>query len=164
MSLLLFAVIALVALQFTSAIGQWISENQKATQTVAWMQWFVTKFGLAPTIITTRVVIIAAVVVAYELQQHWLVWAVLAASAWYLYKTAAYVTIWAKLKSEAESVVTGEITNVVTNAVTDVTKVAMVDPKEAQASVTLAQHQGNQCVNPGNTAAAMGVDVSKIGK
>ena len=103
MSLLIFAIIALVALQFTSGIGQWISENQKATETVSWLQGIVSKFGLAPTIITTRVVIIAAVVVLYELQLHWVVWAVLAAAAWYLYKTGKYVAIWAQLKSEAEN-------------------------------------------------------------
>jgi hypothetical protein len=148
MSLLLFAVIALVALQFTSGIGQWISENQQATETVSWLQGLVAKIGLAPTIITTRVVIIIAVVVAYELQQHWLVWAVLAAAAWYLYKTGKYVVIWAELKNDAVNAVEGEVTNVVDTAVTDVTKVALVDPKEAQAAVALA---------------AKGVDASKIG-
>jgi hypothetical protein len=68
MSLLIFAIIALVALQFTSGIGQWISENQKATETVSWLQGLVSKIGLAPTIITTRVVIIAAVVALYEFE------------------------------------------------------------------------------------------------
>lgn len=145
MSLFLFAAIALIALQFTSAIGQWISESQQATQTVAWMQWLVGKLGLAPTIITTRVVIIAACVVAYELQQHWLVWAMLAAAAWYLYKTAAYVTIWAQLKSAAEHAVSGAVTNAVDTAVTDVTKNLVIDPKEAQMK-----------------AAAKGIDVSRL--
>jgi hypothetical protein len=148
MSLLFFAALALIALQFTSGIGQWISENQKATQTVAWMQWLVGKFGLAPTIITTRVVIIVTAVVAYELQQHWLVWALLAASAWYLYKTGKYVAIWAELKTDAVNAVDGAVTNAVDTAITDVTKQAMHDPKEAQASMA---------------AAAKGVDVSKMG-
>jgi hypothetical protein len=146
MSLLIFAIIALVALQFTSGIGQWISENQKATETVSWLQGLVSKIGLAPTIITTRVIIIGAVIVAYELQQHWLVWAVLAAAVWYLYKTGKYVAIWAELKSEAESAITTDVTNVVNTVVTDASKVAMVSPQEAQFG-----------------AASKGVDVSKLG-
>lgn len=151
MSLLFFAALALIALQFTSGIGQWISENQKATETVAWMQWLVGKFGLAPTIITTRVVIIAAAIVAYELQQHWLVWAMLAASAWYLYKTGKYVMIWAELKKAATSAVEGEVTNVVDTAITDATKNLVIDPKEAQANAAMS------------SAASKGVDVSKLG-
>lgn len=150
MSLLIFAIIALVALQFTSGIGQWISENQKATETVSWLQGLVSKIGLAPTIITTRVVIIAAVVALYEFEQHWVVWAVLAAAAWYLYKTGKYVAIWAELKADAEKAVETDVTNVVNTAVTDVTKMAMVDPKDAQYSAARG-------------AASQGVDVSKLG-
>jgi hypothetical protein len=152
MSLLLIAGLCLIALQFTSAIGQWISENQKATQVVGWLQWLVSKIGLAPTIITTRVVVILAFVVLYELQLHWLVWAVFAAAAWYLYKTGSYVKLWYDLTTEASSVVnqvTDDVTTDVTKTVvTDVTKNLMVDPKEAQAAMA---------------AGAKGVDVSRMG-
>lgn len=148
MSLLLIAALCLVALQFTSAIGQWISENQKATETVQWLQWLVSKIGLAPTIITTRVIIIAAFVVAYELQMHFLAYAIFVAAAWYLYKTGKYVTIWAQLKNEAVTVVEGDASTIVNTLITDAEK-TFVTNTQAQAA---------------SSAAAAGVDVSKIGK
>lgn len=146
MSLLLIAALCLIALQFTSAIGQWISENQQATQTVTWLQGLVSKIGLAPTIITTRVIIIAAFVVAYELQMHFLVYAIFAASAWYLYKTGKYLTIWVQLKNEAVNVVKGDAGDIVNQLITDAEKTLVVNPQAQAAS----------------SAAASGVDVSKI--
>jgi hypothetical protein len=146
MSLLLIAALCLVALQFTSAIGQWISENQQATQTVTWLQGLVSKIGLAPTIITTRVIIIAAFVVAYELQVHFLAYAIFAAAVWYLYKTGKYITVWAQLKKEAVTVVEGDAASIVGNLITDAEKTLVV----------------NTQANAASSAAAAGVDVSKL--
>jgi hypothetical protein len=156
MSLLIIAALALIALQFTSAIGQWISESQQATETVSWLQWLVSKIGLAPTIITTRVVVIAFFVVLYILQLHWLVWALLAAAAWYLYKTGKYVVIWAELKNEAVDVVDNGITDVTNTVVTDATNTLVVDPVSPPAPAVVSPP------SPAQAAAAKGVDTSQI--
>jgi uncharacterized SAM-binding protein YcdF (DUF218 family) len=159
MSLLFIAGLALIALQFTSGIGQWISENQKATQTVAWLQWLVSLIGLAPTIITTRVIVIAAFVVLYILQLHFLLWLVVAASVWYLYKTGKYVALWAEIKNAASSV----ISTAETDVVKDVTKTVTVpnpDLGTQDKSALTASNAQNAAASA--AAASKGVDVSKL--
>lgn len=143
MSLFLIAAAALIALQFTSGIGQWISEHQQATQTVAKLQWLVSRIGLAPTIITTRVLVIAAFVVLYFLQLHFITWLMLAVAAWYLYKTGKYIVIWHQITAGAQTVIDNTTQNVLSNVVQDVTKTITVDASAA-------------------SAAAKGVDVSKL--
>jgi hypothetical protein len=170
MSLLFIAGLALIALQFTSGIGQWISENQKATQTVAWLQWLVGLIGLAPTIITTRVIVIAVFVVLYILQLHFLLWLVVAAAVWYLYKTGKYVALWAELKSAASTV----ISDAETVVVKDVSKTVTVpspdlgtQDKSTLSAATNAQNAAAAAATSANNAAASaaaskGVDVSKL--
>lgn len=143
MSLFLIAAAALIALQFTSGIGQWISEHQQATQVVGKLQWLVSKIGLAPTIITTRALVIAAFVVLYFLQLHFVTWLMLAAAAWYLYKTGKYIVIWHQITNSVQSAVDNTTQSILTNAVQDVTKTVVADA----ASVA---------------AASKGVDVSKL--
>ncbi len=158
MSLLFVAALALIALQFTSAIGQWVSESQKATETVQWLQWLVSKIGLAPTIITTRVFIIVVFALLYVLDQHWLVWAIFVVAAWYLYKTGKYVAIWAELKNDASAVIDNGEADVTKAVVTDVTKNLVVDPPQAPSAYTSATTAAASA-----NAAAKGVDTSSFG-
>jgi hypothetical protein len=163
MSLFIIAGCALIALQFTSGIGQWISEHQKATATVSWLQWFVTKIGLAPTIITTRVLVIAVFVVLYLLQLHFIVWLVFAATAWYLYKTGKYLALWHAISTEATSVVDNNAGTIVNDIVQDVTKPAPAPQASAQAAAQAAQATSAGAPSAAAyAAAAQGVDVSKM--
>lgn len=98
--LALFAFLAVMALQFSDAIGQYKLLSAGADCASSWMKQLVEKFGLAPTIITTKVVILSAVAALYFLTSlpFWL-W--LAAAAYYLYRTGKWVFIWAVIKKGA---------------------------------------------------------------
>jgi hypothetical protein len=142
MSLFLIAAVALIALQFTSGIGQWISENQQATQTLAKLQWLASKIGLAPAIITTRVLVIAAFVLLYFFVSHAVTIALFAGAGWYLYKTGKYIVIWHQVTAGVQTVVDNTAKDVVQNVVKDVSNTVQADASAA--------------------AAAKGVDVSKL--
>jgi hypothetical protein len=93
----LFIFIALVALQFTDAIGQYAILNKSLDSASDLMKKVVAKFGLAPTIITTKIVIIAVVTALYFLTALPL-WLWLVAIAYYLYRTGRWAFVWAALK------------------------------------------------------------------
>jgi hypothetical protein len=96
----LFVLIALIALQFSDAFGQYAILSKSMDSASELMQKAVAKFGLAPTIITTKVVIIAVVVALYFLTALPL-WLWLAAIAYYLYKTGKWIVVWQLLKKYA---------------------------------------------------------------
>lgn len=143
MSLFLIAAVALIALQFTSGIGQWISGNKQAAQAVGSLQGLAAKIGLAPAIITTRVLVIAAFVLFYFFVSHAITIALFAAAAWYLYKTGKSIVVWHQLTAAVQTVVDQTASSVVQNVVQDVTNTVKAD---------------TSAVN----AAAKGVDVSKL--
>jgi hypothetical protein len=95
--LVFFVVLAVVALQFSDAIGQYAILSKSMESASEWMQKAVAKFGLAPTIITTKVVIVAVVLALYFLTSLPL-WLWLAAAVYYLYKTGRWAVVWALLK------------------------------------------------------------------
>ncbi|SAL03459.1 hypothetical protein AWB81_06422 [Caballeronia arationis] len=105
MFLLLCAFGAMIALQFTSGIGQWISANQQATQAVSQLQGLAAKIGLAPSLITTRVLVIAFFVALFVLKIAIPFWAPLIPGLYYLYKTGAYLILWKQFWAKAEQVV-----------------------------------------------------------
>lgn len=98
--LALFVFIALMALQFSDAFGQYAVLSQSMASASSLLQKVVTKFGLAPTIITTKIVILAVVTALYFLTSLPL-WLWLVALAYYLYKTGRWVIVWALIKKYA---------------------------------------------------------------
>ncbi|BDD79630.1 hypothetical protein [Burkholderia phage FLC9] len=96
----LFVLIALVALQFSDALGQYVIWSKSMDSASEFMQKVVARFGLAPTIITTKVVIIAVVVALYFLTALPL-WLWLAAVAYYLYRSGKWLVVWKLLKKYA---------------------------------------------------------------
>jgi hypothetical protein len=105
MFLLLCAFCAMIALQFTSGIGQWISANQQATQAVTQLQGLAAKIGLAPSLITTRVLVIAFFVALYVLKVAIPFWAPLIPGLYYLFRTGYYLVLWKQLLAKAKQVV-----------------------------------------------------------
>jgi hypothetical protein len=93
----LFVFLALVALQFSDALGQYTIWSKSTESASEFMQKVVAKFGLAPTIITTKIVIIAVVTALYFLTALPL-WLWLVAIAYYLYRTGKWVYVRAILK------------------------------------------------------------------
>lgn len=123
---LLCAAAAMIALQFTSGIGEWISANQQATHAIGKMQWLVSKIGLAPTLITTRVLVIAVFVGLYLLKLELPFWGPLIPAVYYMYKTGYYLVIWRKVLEKAQQVVSedaGTITTPVTSAGTQASNI-----------------------------------------
>lgn len=113
MTLLLWLLALFAALQFTSAIGQWISVNKDATQASALLQSLASKLGFAGAIITTRMFIIAVFAAVYLLLPKDFLWLLMAGIAYYLYSTGKWVSVWSKLKAKAESAVSSETAQVV---------------------------------------------------
>jgi hypothetical protein len=105
MFLLLCAFGAMIALQFTSGIGQWISANQQATQAVTQLQGLAAKIGLAPSLITTRVLVIALFIALYVLKVAIPFWAPIIPGLYYLWKTGVYLVLWRQFWAKAEQVV-----------------------------------------------------------
>jgi hypothetical protein len=99
--LALFAFLAVVALQFSDAIGQYAVLNKDMSKASELLQKAVAKFGLAPTIITTKVVIVAVVAALYFLTSLPL-WLWLAAVVYYLYRTGKWTVVWSLLKKELQ--------------------------------------------------------------
>ena len=99
--LALFAFLAVVALQFSDAIGQYAVLSKDMSKASEWLQKLVAKFGLAPTIITTKVVIVAVVTALYFLTSLPL-WLWLAAAVYYLYRTGKWTVVWSLLKKELQ--------------------------------------------------------------
>ena len=104
-------IVAFIALQFTSGITEFIATNKAASKTVGALGWLASKIGLAPSIITTRVLIIAVAVLAYLFVPAWVSSLLLVAAVWYLYKTGKYLMLWSSLKSAAESAVVKDVVN-----------------------------------------------------
>jgi hypothetical protein len=134
MFLLLCAAAALIALQFTSGIGQWISANQQASHAVGKLQWLVAKIGLAPTLVTTRVLVVIFFVALYLLKVELPFWGPLIPATYYLYRTGYYLVIWHQFLAKAQEVVND-------------------DSKTSATSIISSSSQ---------SAATAGVDVSNI--
>jgi hypothetical protein len=98
--LVFFVFLAVVALQFSDALGQYAILKNSMADASEWLQKAVAKFGLAPTLITTKVVIVAVVTALYFLTSLPL-WLWLAAAAYFLYRTGKWTVIWALIKKNA---------------------------------------------------------------
>jgi hypothetical protein len=82
--LVFFVFLAVVALQFSDAFGQYAILKNSMADASEWLQKAVAKFGLAPTLITTLPL-----------------WLWLAAAAYFLYRTGKWTVIWALIKKNA---------------------------------------------------------------
>lgn len=96
-----FAFIALIALQFSDAFGQYKVYTQSLAEATKLVQWVVGKIGLAPTIVTTKVVIIAVVTALYFLTSLPL-WLWLAAVLYYLYRTGKMAVVYGMIKAAVD--------------------------------------------------------------
>lgn len=97
--LLLIVVLCCIVLQFTDALMQYAVFKNSIEQASGVMQWAVGKFGLAPTIITTKVVIIAIFVVLYFFTSiPWYVY--LLGIAYYLYRSGKGLVLWRSLVAQ----------------------------------------------------------------
>lgn len=104
-----FLVLAIVALQFTDGIMSYGVLSNGITQASKTLQWAVGKIGLAPTIITTKVVIVAVFVALYMLTTLPF-WLYAAAVAYYLYRTGKGALLWKSiLKAKAMATVVADI-------------------------------------------------------
>lgn len=104
MSLLFFALVAVIALQFSDLLSSYAAYNHTITAASGLLQWFAGKLGLATTLITTKVVIIAIVIAAYVFTKlPWWVYAIVA--VYYLYKTGKGLLLWRSLVNAAKNVV-----------------------------------------------------------
>lgn len=87
----------IIALQFGDAIASYPVLKDNIEKGGKILQWFAGKIGLAPTIITAKVVIVAAVLALYWFTQlPW--WVYLLAVAYYLYRSGKYMILWRELK------------------------------------------------------------------
>lgn len=109
--LLLCALGALIALQFTDLLSTYAAYNTAITEASGLLQWLAGKIGLATTLITTKVVIIAIFVALYLFTKlPWWVYALVA--AYYLLKTGRALVLWRKFVAAAEADVTKVVTKV----------------------------------------------------
>lgn len=100
MLLLICIVAACVALQFTSGITQFLALNKDAARASAGVKWLAQKIGVAPTLITTRVLIWIFFALVYLFLKNAFFWLVLAGCVYYLYSTGRWMFIWKKVEEE----------------------------------------------------------------
>lgn len=107
--LVFFLVLAIIALQFTDGIMSYGVLSNDIGQASKVLQWAAGKVGLAPALITTKVVIVAVFIALYALTTLPF-WLYLAAIAYYLYRTGKGAVIWRNIiKSKAVTTVVADV-------------------------------------------------------
>jgi len=99
--LLFIVVLCCIVLQFTDALMQYAVFQHSIESASGVMQWAVEKFGVAPTIITTKVVIIVIFVALYIFTTiPWYVY--LLGIAYYLYRSGRGLLLWRSLVAQVK--------------------------------------------------------------
>lgn len=98
MLLLVCIIAACIALQFTSGITQFIAMNKDATRFSTSVQWLAQKIGIAPALITTRVLILVFAGLVYLFLRNSFFWVVVGICVYYLYSTGRQAYILKKIK------------------------------------------------------------------
>lgn len=99
--LLLIVVLCCIVLQFTDALMQYAVFKHSIESASGVMQWFATKVGVAPAIITTKVVIIAIFVVLYMFTSiPWYIY--LLGIAYYLYRSGKGLVLWRRIVAQVK--------------------------------------------------------------
>lgn len=97
--LLLIVVLCCIVLQFTDALMQYAVFKNSLETASGLMQWAAEKFGLAPAIITTKVVIIAVFIALYCFTTiPWYVY--LLGIGYYLYRSGRGLILWRSIVAQ----------------------------------------------------------------